>query len=79
MYCHPYSNLSLRLRVKKFSILYSDQQKNQGNGAMVTWFQWVLNDDKVRKALARSFGTSPDPTVAKGSRFTEDVREYAVG
>lgn len=36
----------------------------------------VLIDDRIRKALTRSFGTSTDTGTAEGSRFTQDVREY---
>ena len=36
----------------------------------------VLIDDRIRKALTRSLGTSTGATTAEGSRFTQDVREY---
>lgn len=36
----------------------------------------VLIDDRIRKALTRSFGTSTDTPTAEGSRFTQDIREY---
>ena len=34
----------------------------------------VLIDDRIRKALARSLGTSTGTATAEGSRFTQDVR-----
>ena len=34
----------------------------------------VLIDDRIRKALTRSLGTSTGATTAEGSRFTQDVR-----
>jgi ABC-type transporter Mla subunit MlaD len=49
-----------------------DLEQWQSNGS-----NGVLNDDRVRKALARSFGTSTGTTTAEGSRFTEDVRDTA--
>ena len=51
-----------------------DLEQWQSNGS-----NGVLNDDRVRKALARSFGTSTGTTTAEGSRFTEDVRAYTAG
>ena len=39
----------------------------------------VLIDDRIRKALTRSLGTSTGATTAEGSRFTQDVREYQAG
>ena len=39
----------------------------------------VLIDDRIRKALARSLGTSTGTATAEGSRFTQDVREYEAG
>jgi histidyl-tRNA synthetase len=48
-----------------------DLEQWQSNGS-----NGVLNDDRIRKALARSLGTSTGTTTAEGSRFTEDVREY---
>lgn len=36
----------------------------------------VLIDDRIRKALTRSLGTSTDTSTAEGSRFTQDIREY---
>ena len=36
----------------------------------------VLTDDRIRKELTRSLGTSTGATTAEGSRFTQDVREY---
>ncbi|MDC4276388.1 hypothetical protein NQ637_18360, partial [Acinetobacter baumannii] len=36
----------------------------------------VLIDDRIRKALTRSLGTSTDTPTAEGSRFTQDIREY---
>lgn len=39
----------------------------------------VLTDDRIRKALARSLGTSTGTATAEGSRFTQDVREYQAG
>ena len=46
-------------------------QSNGSNG--------ILNDDRIRKALARSFGTSTGTTTAEGNSFTQDVREYTAG
>ena len=51
-----------------------DLEQWQSNGS-----NGVLNDDRIRKALARSFGTSTGTTTAEGSRFTEDVRAYTAG
>ena len=39
----------------------------------------VLIDDRIRKALTRSLGTSTGTGTAEGSRFTQDVREYQAG
>ena len=39
----------------------------------------VLTDDRIRKALTRSLGTSTGTATAEGSRFTQDVREYQAG
>ena len=39
----------------------------------------VLTDDRIRKALTRSLGTSTGTGTAEGSRFTQDVREYQAG
>ena len=39
----------------------------------------VLTDDRIRKALTRSLGTSTGTATAEGSRFTQDVREYEAG
>ncbi len=36
----------------------------------------VLIDDRIRKALTRSLGTSTGATTAEGSRFIQDVRDY---
>ena len=52
----------------------SDLAKWQSNGS-----NGVLIDDRIRKALTRSFGTSTGTTTAEGSRFTQDVREYQAG
>ena len=51
-----------------------DLEQWQSNGS-----NGVLNDDRIRKALARSFGTSTGTTTAEGSRFTQDVRAYTTG
>jgi len=51
-----------------------DLEQWQSNGS-----NGVLNDDRIRKALARSFGTSTGTTTAKGSRFMQDVRAYTTG
>ena len=40
---------------------------------------WVLNDDRVRKALARSFRTNTGTTEAQGNQFDTNVREYQAG
>jgi predicted nucleic acid-binding Zn-ribbon protein len=47
-----------------------DLEQWQSNGS-----NGVLNDDRIRKALARSLGTSTGTTTAEGSRFTQDVRD----
>lgn len=36
----------------------------------------VLIDDRIRKALTRSLGTSTDIPTAERSRFTQNIREY---
>ena len=46
-------------------------QSNDSNG--------VLNDDRVRKALARSFRTNTGTTEAQGNQFDTNVREYQAG
>ena len=51
-----------------------DLEQWQSNGS-----NGVLNDDRIRKALARSFRTSTGTTTAEGSRFTQDVRAYTTG
>lgn len=51
-----------------------DLEQWQSNGS-----NGVLNDDRVRKAFARSFGTSTSTTTAEGNSFTQDVREYTAG
>ena len=51
-----------------------DLEQWQSNGS-----NGILNDDRIRKALARSFGTSTGTTTAEGNSFTQDVREYTAG
>ena len=51
-----------------------DLEQWQSNGS-----NGVLNDDRIRKALARSFRTSTGTTTAEGSGFTQDVRAYTAG
>jgi hypothetical protein len=49
----------------------SDLAKWQSNGS-----NGVLTDDRIRKALTRSFGTSTGTATTERSHFTANVREY---
>ena len=56
------------------------RSSEQGRTDLAEWqpngSDGVLIDDRIRKALTRSLGTSTGATTAEGSRFTQDVREY---
>ena len=85
-----YPRVSKQGRQREITGLYRHQEpqttmrsSEQGRRDLEQWqsngSNGVLNDDRVRKALARSFGTSTGTTTAEGSRFTEDVRAYTAG
>ena len=59
------------------------RSSEQGRTDLAEWqpngSDGVLIDDRIRKALTRSLGTSTGTATAEGSRFTQDVREYQAG
>ena len=56
------------------------RSSEQGRTDLAEWqpngSDGVLIDDRIRKALTRSLGTSTGATTAEGSRFIQDVRDY---
>jgi len=56
--------------------LYSDEYQSRKLERWLSSANGVLIDDRTRKALTRSLGTSTGSTTAEGSRFTQDIREY---
>ena len=59
------------------------RSSEQGRTDLAEWqpngSDGVLVNDRIRKVLTRSFGTSTDTPTAEGRRFTQDIREYTAG
>ena len=56
--------------------VHSDEHQSRKLERWLSSANGVLIDDRTRKALTRSIGTSTGTTTAERSRFTQDVREY---
>lgn len=59
--------------------MHSDEHQSRKLEGWLSSANGVLIDDRTRKALTRSLGTSSSTTAAERSRFTADVRSYTAG
>ena len=75
-----YQATGLHRQQESQEVMYSNEQRRRN---LEEWkpdgSDGVLTDDRIRKALTRSLGTSTGTATAEGSRFTQDVREYQAG
>ena len=69
-------NSELLGRQKTQTHVHTDEHPSRELERWLPSANGVLIDDRIRKALTRSLGTSTGATTAEGSRFTQDVREY---
>ncbi len=59
--------------------MHSDEHQSRKLEGWLSSANGVLIDDRTRKGLTRSLGTSSSTTAAERSRFTADVRSYTAG
>ena len=69
----------LHRRQEPQTTLHSNEHQSRKLEGWLSSANGVLIDDRTRKALTRSLGTSSSTTAAEGSRFTADVRSYTAG
>ena len=69
----------LHRRQEPQTTLHSDEHQSRELERWLSSANGVLIDDRTRKALTRSLGTSSSTTAAERSRFTADVRSYTAG
>ena len=66
----------LHRRQEPQATLHSDEHQSRELERWLSSANGVLINDRTRKALTRSLGTSSSATATEGSRFTQDIREY---
>ena len=69
----------LHRRQEPQTTLHSNEHQSRKLERWLSSANGVLIDDRTRKALTRSLGTSSSTTAAERSRFTADVRSYTAG
>ena len=69
----------LHRRAEPQTTLHSNEHQSRKLEGWLSSANGVLIDDRTRKALTRSLGTSSSTTAAERSRFTADVRSYTAG
>ena len=69
----------LHRRQEPQTTLHSNEHQSRELEGWLSSANGVLIDDRTRKALTRSLGTSSSTTAAERSRFTADVRSYTAG
>ena len=69
----------LHRRQEPQTTLHSDEHQSRELERWLSSANGVLIDDRTRKALTRSLGTSSSATATEGSRFTADVQSYTAG
>mgnify|MGYP003582180234 FL=1 len=69
----------LHRRQEPQTTLHSNEHQSRELERWLSSANGVLIDDRTRKALTRSLGTSSSTTAAERSRFTADVRSYTAG
>jgi hypothetical protein len=69
----------LHRRQEPQTTLHSNEHQSRKLEGWLSSANGVLIDDRTRKALTRSLGTSSSTTAAERSRFTADVRSYTAG
>ncbi len=69
----------LHRRQEPQTTLHSNEHQSRELERWLSSANGVLIDDRTRKALTRSLGTSSSATATEGSRFTADVQSYTAG
>jgi hypothetical protein len=69
----------LHRRQEPQTTLHSNEHQSRELEGWLSSANGVLIDDRTRKALTRSLGTSSSATATEGSRFTADVQSYTAG
>ena len=69
----------LHRRQEPQTTLHSNEHQSRKLEGWLSSANGVLIDDRTRKALTRSLGTSSSATATEGSRFTADVQSYTAG
>ena len=69
----------LHRRQEPQTTLHSDEHQSRELERWLSSANGVLINDRTRKALTRSLGTSSSATATEGSRFTADVQSYTAG
>ena len=69
----------LHRRQEPQATLHSDEHQSRELERWLSSANGVLINDRTRKALTRSLGTSSSATATEGSRFTADVQSYTAG
>ena len=69
----------LHRRQEPQTTLHSNEHQSRELERWLSSANGVLINDRTRKALTRSLGTSSSATATEGSRFTADVQSYTAG